>query len=464
MKEKSPPRRPAAGHRPDASTAGPGSSQEALHLTNLGVELFNKGQHQKAFDAFQKAYQMAPEVSTLSSNLGAALISLKKLEEALTVLRRAHEQSGTDAALLVNLGVTYGEKGEKDREIIQYQAAINEDPKLKEAYLNLGVAYMDQGQAEKGAQAKANASVARAIELYPKSSEAHLAMGLVLELQKDFPQALVALDRALELSSRSQAVMLHRADVLAVLGRRQEAIKAYQDLLNHNRELPQAHISLSEVLLAEGRADEARESAVRAVEMELSDLFLLRKLGKLLIDLNLGHRALEVFDRVLTRDPKDHETAHAMGQIYSRQREYDKAVDCFEKAFRIDPRYSKASYNLAMIHYTRGHYDLARKVLDLTLKADAKHLKAWNLLAKTWLKQGQPKLALEAWEQALAIRPNSSSLLKSLIKVSAELDDKPRMTKYYTQAKALKAEREKERTAGDTTFADEDDEIDQSTT
>lgn len=575
----------AAIHAPTA-----GSAAEALRLCNVGVDLFEKAQYDKAQDAFAKASAMVPQFPGFAANLGGALAAQKAFKEALEVLRHAYEGGEADGTLLVNLGVALGEEGEREREILQYQAALRENPDLREAHLNLGIALMDAGQpdrgiesvrkaielsdggwaeahlalgyalgmlrryedeaaayrealelkpnypealnnlgavlrqmlrygeaaevfarlvpqmphspqplvdqavclwfsgdqdgamkiaekareiqpgylpalttigmfwAHKGDREQARASTQRAVELYPKSAEAYFALGIVHELQNEHAAALTAYDKAVALNPRSTGVLLHRAETLRQLGQVPEAIAAYQALLNIDRDVQIGHVSLGEALLSQGQREEARESLIRAASLESTDLGALRKCAKVMVEADIPEKALEVLERIIKADPRDHESMHALGQIHAKARAYDVAVDWYERAFRLDPTYVPAGYNLATLHYTRGHYDLARKMLDLTLKLQPDHLKALNLLAKTAYKQLDPRAALEAWEKALVVRPESSTLLKNVLKVATELDDKPRVKLYYGKVMALKAEREKNKTLGNTTLLDDDDE------
>jgi len=546
---------------------------DALNLSNLGVDLFEKGLFQKAAEAFDKARQIVPDFPGFAANFAGALIAQSRLDEAIQTLEHTRRRREADPSLLVNLGVAWGEKGEQGQEVHLYETALALDQSHREARLDLAIACLESAQAERGLQEaqklvvqeptwseahfvlgyalgqsrrfeeeiaeyrkvleldfehgnalnnlgavlrqtrqfgqaaeafsrlaalrakdpqprvdeaicrwlagehpvaistvekaleiqpgylpalttlgllltnlgeneKARECATRAISLYPKAAEAHVVLGLIEELQNNHDHALAAYDRSLDLSPRWVAVMLHRAGVLTLLGHHREAAAGYRQALAIDPELSLARVELAESLIIEGEKDEAR-ALLLTLSQNSCEPFVLRKMGKLLTELDLQDRAIEVFERLLELDPRDDASVQALGQIHAKRREYDRAVACFEKAFRLNPNHAKASYNLAMIHYTRGHHELARKVLDLTVKVEPTNVRAWNLLGKSHLKLGQPRQALEAFEEAHRLRPESTSIVVKLVKVASELGDGERVTRYYALAKALKKKRDR---------------------
>src|SRR4051794_37477340 len=94
---------------------GATSPAEALRLSGVGVDLFEKGQFERARDAFAKAAQIVPSFVGFAANLGGALLAARQPKEALEVLVRAYESGDGTAPLLLNLGIAQGEEGERDR-------------------------------------------------------------------------------------------------------------------------------------------------------------------------------------------------------------------------------------------------------------------------------------------------------------------------------------------------------------
>lgn len=420
------------------------------HLA-AGYALGRLRRYEEEAACYREALELKPAYPEALNNLGAVLRQMLKYAEAAEVFARLVPQMRNNPQPLVDQAVCLWFAGDTDGAMRTAEKAREIQPGYLPALTTIGMFW-----AHKGDRDRARESTSRAVELYPKSAEAYFALGIVHELQNEHAEALAAYDRALELSPRSTGVLLHRADTLKQLDRRPEAIAAYQKLLDIDREIPAAHVALAEALLAEGRREDARESLIRAASIPGADVPSLRKAGKLFVDADLPEKALEVLERVMEADPRDHESAHALGQIHAKARAYDRAVEWLERAFRLDPSYVPASYNLASLHYTRGHYDLARKMLDLTLKTQPEHIKALNLLGKTCVKQKDLKSAVEFWERALVVRPDSSTLLKNVLKVATELDDKVRVKQYYERVVALKAEREKMKLTGLSTMFDDD--------
>jgi TolB-like protein len=114
------------------------------------------------------------------------------------------------------------------RAIIYFQQAINKDPTYGAAYS--GLADCNSGLAWHGfkspaeALPKANAAALRAIEIDPRSAEAHASLGLVLTHRWDWAGAEAEFRHALRLDPRYANAHHWYGDYLSIMGRHDEAL------------------------------------------------------------------------------------------------------------------------------------------------------------------------------------------------------------------------------------------------
>ncbi len=161
--------------------------------------------------------------------------------------------------------------------ISYYEEAIRLDPRYALAYARLSIAALNlatnyAGLATKereGAIAKAHASARRALELDPNLADAHLAQGRILELVDfNFAAAEVEFRRAFELSPQNAAVTANLADLLAVLGRLDEAVALGQRAIALEPLRGNSHHNLATYLVALGRYDEAEAALRKGIELQ----------------------------------------------------------------------------------------------------------------------------------------------------------------------------------------------------
>ena len=247
-----------------------------------------------------------------------------------------------------------------------YLKAIQLDPTYALAWAGLSRAYSDQaGQAwvpTGHGYARAKAAAHRALAREPELAEGHTAMGWVKRAYDwDWTGAEASFQRALKAAPSNTVAMNAAADMLAALGRLDEAIALSRqatalDPLNipvHRNlamyciaagQLDEAEMVLREVLqmgppglltytwlgvlaLAQGRADDALE----LVSKEVSDIF--RRVGLAVVHNSLGD--LTESDEVLAKLIEDHgkDSPYQIAEVYGATGDADKTFEWLETAY-----------------------------------------------------------------------------------------------------------------------------------
>jgi serine/threonine-protein kinase len=158
-----------------------------------------------------------------------------------------------------------------------YEEAIRLDPRYALAYAKLSPAAMNLGNQYTGiatkegqeAIAKARVSAKSALELDPNLAEAHSAQGGILHLVDfNFADAEVELRRAVELAPQNPAATSNLANLMATLGRLDEAVALLQRAIALEPLRSQNHFNLAMYLTALGRYDEAEAALRKAIELQ----------------------------------------------------------------------------------------------------------------------------------------------------------------------------------------------------
>ena len=194
------------------------------------------------------------------------------------------------------LGTSLLARGEIDRAEVPLSRAVALDPRRFWAWFALGICHSDQGRhhdaahdfsvcttlapgfawphlnrglalARSGRLLEARVAYDRALELDPDFAEALVDRALV-DLELDDPaQALRDLDRAIGLGRRAPAVLTARAEALARLGRRDEAERAYSEVIPGNPADPIALVARGFFRLG-GDPAGAEEDFGRALDLD----------------------------------------------------------------------------------------------------------------------------------------------------------------------------------------------------
>src|SRR5438132_3337785 len=158
-----------------------------------------------------------------------------------------------------------------------YEEAIRFDPRYALAYaklsinaLNLATNYAGLATKEREESlAKAHASAKRALDLDPNLADAHRAQGAILDLLDfNFAAAEAELRRAFQLAPHDATVTSSLANLLANLGRLDEAVALGQRAIALEPLRVKSHFNLAAYLTALGRYDEAEAALRKAIELQ----------------------------------------------------------------------------------------------------------------------------------------------------------------------------------------------------
>jgi len=125
------------------------SPNNARAYNNLGVELKNKGEYDKAIEQLEKSLKADKNYTSVYFNLGDVQYRLGNYEDAVVYLKKAltlklNQQLRLD--VLNKLGRTYSATGQAGSAIDAFKEAIKVYPAAVAPYNNLGVQYIKIGE------------------------------------------------------------------------------------------------------------------------------------------------------------------------------------------------------------------------------------------------------------------------------------------------------------------------------
>jgi len=232
------------------------------------------------------------------------------------------------------------------------------EPAPEKWHADRGLAYLEAGDL-----AAAEAEFSEAILAAPGYGDAYCNLGVARQRAGDYSGAAEAYRKALAFKPGARA---HKnlADVLAVLGRIEEARGEYLAALELDPVFAGIREDYAAFLAGTGRWDEALGEYRRAVELDPdAPLPRLRLAGALARNGKLEEAAVQ-YRLVLQADPSRIGVRNDLGAVLGRLGRYDQAADEYGRILAAEPDNAGAHYNLGLILRARGKNEAARGHLE----------------------------------------------------------------------------------------------------
>jgi protein O-mannosyl-transferase len=149
--------------------------RNVIVLSNLGIDLVNRGYVNKGIEQYETAIAIDPNGSMLYLNLGKALLMQRRYAEAVERSKQALAIDPRCADALFNLGESLRLSGNYDAAIAHFERSLELKPNRADAYVNLGAAY-----GQKGMVPQAIEQFRKALAIEPEKAEAHRNLGVAL--------------------------------------------------------------------------------------------------------------------------------------------------------------------------------------------------------------------------------------------------------------------------------------------
>jgi len=234
-------------------------------------------------------------------------------------------------------------------------------------------------------------------------------------------------DKTLSRNNVNEAnILLYSGYAANQLGKTDEAMKYFQQLVDKNAADPALFITMSRTNLLKGDTAAAidivgvgRKRFETDQDLIKEELYLYESQGKTDVLLQKLTEALEF-------DPGSELLLKVRAQIYESMREYDKAELDYKVVLEYDEYNFDANYAVGAMFFNAGvayNNDANQLSFKETTKIDALNKKA----------DGEFKRALPYLEKALEVKPDDNSTMQALKQLYVRLS----MTEKYKEIKAL---------------------------
>ena len=303
--------------------------------------------------------------------------------------------------------------------IEKFQTAASLDPEFALAFARLADAQRIQYALtrEQSWLEKAAANAQTAAGLNPDLAPVQVALGRVLAMQGNNDLAFAAINKAVSIDPNDPLANQALASQYARLGRVEDAEASYQKSLALDPENISSLDSYANFLDDQGRFDEAAAHWRAVIRIAPDHFAALVNLGGALSETGKISEAITVYQRAIELRPS-YMAYSNLGTAYSRAEQFEDAANAYRAALDIDDSDWLAWGNLAYVYSWMDREDdkaaetfaRAIEIAEAARQADPRDVWAPSDLGLYYAKTGQPELAVQRTNTAIALSPDSGEI------------------------------------------------------
>ncbi len=392
-----------------------GGQRKAKALYNLGLAYLNSGAENKgkAREAFTSAIRIRPDY--IEARLAVADMapnSKAGREQALQQIEKVLDLKPDYPPAYFRIAQIHAAAGDKKTAQETYIQAIQHNPQYTKARYNLGLLYLDD---KRWADARAQFEWIR--EQEPNNAIVHFQLGRSAYGEKDYATALNEYQTALDLKGgKYRKALLNIGLVYKAQKKADQAIVAYQKLLELDPKYPEAWYNLGLVYMQNNQYSEAEDSLLAAAKYNKQYSTAWFNLGVLYTKTEQGDKAIQAYRQALEIKPDYQKAQLNLAVRYAKKNQYEKAIELYKTVLDKDPNYASAWLNIGIAYLNLGRENDAEIALLKMLELEPESVWARQHLAEVYIVKNETTLAVNLLQEALDRKPDNTSLRMLLSK------------------------------------------------
>jgi putative PEP-CTERM system TPR-repeat lipoprotein len=368
-----------------------------------------------------------PQVDRL---LGFANLQRGQQASGLAFLEKAAAANPVDAKLKLDLAVAYLTAAQPRKAVELLQSM--KQPADEVRHVGLLVAALVASGDAPGARKQVDALIAAR----PKDAVA-LLLGVEYSLQqRDFAQARVFAQRAIDLDPRNPQLQLSRARIEALAGKTAEAGQWIDRALEIDPGNAAAHFAQAELAMRRGEIDAAaraledlrrRDRDAADVRLRLMAIYLQQK----------NNKAEQLIDEITELGRNRPELLNSLGLLLLDNARYDVALSKFRDAALRDSTNPAYWFNAARAQIAMGDSGVARDSLHKAVEARPGWMPAVSTLALLDAREGRGSEALQRVSELRNSRPPDAGTRVLEGDVHMEMHEYAKAVASYQEAAAI---------------------------
>ena len=292
---------------------------------------------------------------------------------------------------------------------------------------------------EKILSSRPYAGLTDSIKRFPQNQDLYLERAVLLSQNNRHELAMADYKKAWELKPEEHIALQYVSNLMLV-NRPDQAVNLLKESITKWPANPDLHRRLSEIYTQMGEAQKAIDQYDEWAQQDSTNFEIWYEKGVLLTQLKdtpaaitalehsyrlahinynglalaslygatLNPKVITICDDLLRKDTSDitKDVLYLKGSYYSDTKQYDKAIKEFNECISRDWKFTDAYIEKGIVLHDLKKYDSALKVFTMAATVTNTSADAWYWMARCYEAMGKKDLALQNYEQALALDKN----------------------------------------------------------
>ena len=309
--------------------------------------------------------------------------SLDDSNKSLAKARQYFSRYNSNISALLARNYTLQKK--YDLAIEEYQETFRAHPYNTSAILNTGYCYLQLKRYD-----EAEKYFKWAIEIMPTFAQAYNDLGIIYFSKQQYDAAIAQYKKAIEINKNYSEPHINLGNLYRSLKKPDLAIQEYEAALRINQNLPETRQWLSGLYMERGQYDKAQE----------------------------------VLKPLLQIPAKTSAESYILqGNIYQKQRQYEKAIAEYGKALKLKPNNPLIYHNMGLAYFYLQNHALAEEYFKKALALKPAIAESNSMLGQIYLLKEDDRSALYYFESAVRLNPQLKDAQFSIGTIYLRLGD-----------------------------------------
>jgi len=355
---------PVIGHPPDPKSVAPTSNSQSPAAAKADRPPLNPADDAARGDAYYY-FMMGHLAEQQYEASGKSELATKAIDS----YKKALDLAPNSTVIMERLAETRAKAQQLREAVEEARTVLKLDPDNVDAHRLLARIYVrtlgDQGasDSQKENLAKAIEEFQAILRIQPDDTYSSLWLARLYRFENRHNDAEKVLRDVLRRDLGNGPALEQLSQLLIDEGRSQEAVKILSDAAGTSSS-PEVYDLLGDAYAQAKDYPKSEEAYRKAVDEDPDDPAHLHGLAQALMEQNKYAEALEQFKKLSEVEPGTSENYLRMAQLYRRLGKFDQAESSLLRAKQLSPGSLEVLYNEALLYEDQGRYEDAVKVLS----------------------------------------------------------------------------------------------------
>jgi len=379
----------------------------------LGDYYFVTGDLDNAAAEYGALYQQHPKDLQVKKNYIELLILKNRVQEARKLDDEVLKADPDDNEALIYRGQLQIRAGDANGATATLQTVTKNDPNNAVAHYHLGAAFQELGNLE-----RTESEWREAVRLRPDLLDAQRALALLAMRKGD----IATLDQCATQMINLQPASPEGYALRAVSNiNRNQLMEAEKDVRKAIEVAPQSafgYVQMGNLRFAQKQYSDAAKAYQEALDRNVDSTDALRGLMNTYIAQKQADQAIAAANGQIAKSPRNSHFYDLLGTaLYRNKKDVKGAEAAFVKALELDGNNSDALIKLGHIQASSGETDQAIAMYEKSLKDHPRQPGVYILLGQLYDSKREWKKAEDAYQNALALKPEDPLASNNLANV-----------------------------------------------